>query len=145
MLFFIKILSINYNADKCKNILRNVQNKRAFLYFHNLKFHKENVMKKILAIFFALALVFALCACGRDKNKGTTAPITTPTTASQVTTTRRSEITTPSTASATNRTDRHPTEGGGTTASQSIDNGIMPGFSSTAPVGTAPGGSTSVR
>jgi hypothetical protein len=107
--------------------------------------NKENAMKKILAIFAFLVLVFALFACGRDKNKNTTALTTSAMITTQRTTAQSSEITTAQPSSTTTKENPHPTETSSTTASQNGRSGTMPGFSSTPPTGTAPGGGTSVR
>ncbi|MBQ9746665.1 MAG: hypothetical protein IJW21_07555 [Clostridia bacterium] len=93
-------------------------------------------MKKILAIFFIVAITGVLFACGGNKNKNTTARTTATSYMTQNTTAYTPQSTLPTTS--THR------ETNGTSASVSTDNSIMPGTS--APItGTAPGGSTSVR
>ena len=101
-------------------------------------------MKKIIAIFFVVAIAGALFACGRNKDKNTTS-MTTPTTSTQAVTTTRSEITTTGTTSTTGTTNPHPTETSGTKGLITDEMGTLPGTSTTPPTGTAPGGSTSVR
>ena len=102
-------------------------------------------MKKILALFMVTALSSALFACGGNRNKNTTSPLNSTSGLLPGITSDSGEITTPHPSSTTRETNSHPTVPGSTEGSTASQNGTSADFFTTPPVGTAPGGSTSVR